>query len=118
MVSFGSQKKIFFPHFMVFVSVPDSGSGAFPHPRSGMIFFRIPDYEKDFSPESIRSKKKVSLQEKSKFALHFSCRIRDEKMFESGSGMRKWLDRGSGIKHPGSATLSVSFVFGLKDKKI
>jgi hypothetical protein len=29
-------------------------------------------------------------------------RIRDEKMV--GSGMRKWSDPGSGIKHPGSAT--------------
>jgi hypothetical protein len=39
-----------------------------------MNVFRISDlfdYDKDFAPESIRSKKKV------KFALHFSCRIQD-----------------------------------------
>jgi hypothetical protein len=33
------------------------------------------------TPEIIRSKKK-------KFATHFSCRILDDKMFGSGSGIR------------------------------
>jgi hypothetical protein len=55
---------------------PNPGFGAFYplDPGSGIDFFRIPDlfdYDQDFAPESIRSKKK------SNFAFHFSCRIRD-----------------------------------------
>jgi hypothetical protein len=44
---------------------------------------------------------------KNKFAFHFSHRIRDEKMFGTGSGTRdeKMVGSGSGLKHPGSATL-------------
>jgi hypothetical protein len=58
-----------------------------------MNFFRIPDlgffyYDKDFAPESIRSKKKVSLHSN----LHVGSGIQDEKMFGSGSGLRKWSD--------------------------
>jgi hypothetical protein len=45
------------------------------------------------------------MQEKSKFAFLFSFRIRDDKMFGSGSGIQDEKMVGSGIKHPGSATI-------------
>jgi hypothetical protein len=56
-------------------------------------FFRIPDlfdYDYDFAPESIKSKKKVSFHS----TFHVESGIRDEKMFGSGSGSRneKWSD--------------------------
>jgi hypothetical protein len=35
---------------------------------------------------------KYEKQEKIKFAFSLSCMIQDEKMFGSGSGMRKWSD--------------------------
>jgi hypothetical protein len=58
-----------------------------------MNFFRFAelfDYDQDVAPESIKSKKKVSLH-----SFFHAGRIRDEKMLGSGSG----------IEHPGSATL-------------
>jgi hypothetical protein len=62
------------------VADPDPVSGAFLLPRSGMNFFRIPDLfgndqDKDLAPESIRSKKKVSLHS----IFHVGSGIRDEK---------------------------------------
>jgi hypothetical protein len=69
-------------------SVVNPGSGPFLPPRCGI---RI-RYE--FSPDLLTMTKTVAPkhknQEKSKFAFYFSCRIRDEKMFESG--MRKLAD--------------------------
>jgi hypothetical protein len=64
---------------------------------SGINFFGIRD-ELSFwllrlDPETIRSKKKGSVY----FSFLFLCRIRDEKILGSGSGIR--------FKNPGSATL-------------
>jgi hypothetical protein len=83
-----------------------------PGSGSGMNFLRIPDLvDYDFAPETIWSKKKASLH----CTFHVGSEIRDEKMFGSGSGMRKCSDPvlGSGIKHHGSATLARSQNYSL-----
>jgi hypothetical protein len=70
-----------------------------------MNFFRIPDlfdYDLDFAPESIRSKKKVCIP-----IFYVGSGIRDEKMF--GFGMKNgWIrirDNPSRIRNTGSLYL-------------
>jgi hypothetical protein len=54
-----------------------------------------------FAPESIRSKKKVSLHS----TFHVGSRLKKCLDPDPGSGMRKWSDPESWMKHPGSAIL-------------
>jgi hypothetical protein len=67
------------PYTGTFYSVadPDPGSGAFLPPGSGMLLYRIRDPVLFYPPDP-----------------------------GSGSGMEQWSDSGSGIKRPGSATLT------------
>jgi hypothetical protein len=82
-------------------SIADPEPVLFLPPRSGMNFFRIPDlfdYDLDFAPESIRSKKKVCIP-----IFYVGSGIRDEKMF--GFGMKNgWIrirDNPSRIRNTG-----------------
>jgi hypothetical protein len=84
-----------------------------------MNFFRIPNLlSRIFLTYGIAKTKTLLLkacnkQDKSRFAFHFSCGIRDEKMFGSGIRGEKMAGSGSGIKkNPGSATL-VSLVYSI-----
>jgi hypothetical protein len=65
-------------------------------------------------------------EKKCKIALHFSFPGSGVKKCldpDLGSGLRKWSDPGSGIKHPGSATLApqrysthnVTILIGLRE---
>jgi hypothetical protein len=100
---------------------PDPGSSAFLPPGSGswMIFFRTPDPGSFWLWQRPRlyswnHKKQGKSIGTGMFASHFSGRIRNPKW--KNFRIRIWIwdekcsdpDPGSGIKHPGSATLTVA----------
>jgi hypothetical protein len=76
------------------VADPDLGSNAFYLRDPGRIF----SGSRIFLTMTKTKQPYCKKQEKSNFAFHFSCKIRDGKMFVSRSGMKKMFGSGSGIQ--------------------